>query len=232
MSSRCPWRSHHWPTMLVAKTPVSSRPTTITQHAQAGDRAQHARCSACAALGQHRLRAGEQPGEHAVEQRRARHGSTQIVMASGSQTSRPAMRYFFTRGSPRHVGGRLPLPALARRRGAGAGAAAARRGAASGVAAGVAGFARRRCRRGLAAVRAGLGASAALAPAGVAFGRLGGLLVAAEIGDVPARALELEARGGDLLGERRLRRTPGRRSAAGRTSSAARPARGRRCAQR
>ena len=157
--------------------------------------------------------------------------STQIVTASGSQTSRPAIRYFFTAVVADRVGGRG-----ASRAGLGGGGCAPATGAAPRPGAGAARLAagaplfarRRRSAASLPSPPARTRPACRRRVAASPLGRLARLLVAAEIGDVPARALELEARGRDLLDERRLRRRPGRRSAADRKSSAARPARGRR----
>ena len=145
--------------------------------------------------------------------------STQTVTASGSQTSRPVTRYFFTRAASARC------HCAARRRAAG-GSSPWRVPPACGL-----GLGRRRGRgRGsqpvwrLAPRRRPACAASGLAAAGLAAGG------SPEVGHVPARALELEAGRGDLLAEARRRRKPGSRRAAGRRSSAARPWRGRRSA--
>ena len=103
------------------------------QHAQARARGAGARCVRVRRLRQHRLRS---PRAARRTRRRAApssHGSTQMVMASGSQTSRPARRYFFTRRSWRR---RLPAPARrppVRRRWRRRAAAACRRRGGSGA---------------------------------------------------------------------------------------------------
>ena len=80
--------------MLVANMPVSSRPITITMTPRPGIRFNDSRLSraafgntACDALRIHSNTPSSRPSTEV---------STQIVTASGSQTRRPAMRYFFT----------------------------------------------------------------------------------------------------------------------------------------
>src|SRR5690606_30497283 len=97
----------------------------------------------------------------------------QMVSASGSQTSNPAMRYFF-KGGFRRAASMAGARAAA---GAGSGRRAAGRTAVGG--------------RG----RGGCGAVA------LGVGRFGGATTALEVGGVPARPLELEAGGGELLRE-------------------------------
>ena len=67
MSSRCPWRSHHWPKMLVANTPVSSRPSSITITPSPGT-VRRNWIEACAPTGSTICEPLKQPQEHAVEQ--------------------------------------------------------------------------------------------------------------------------------------------------------------------
>ena len=126
-AARSHWRSHHWPKMLVTKTPVSSSTSTSTTHAQAGHVAQlldAARAPTPAAP------PGVADSSHAKTPSSApsSHDSTQIVMASGSQTSRPATRYFFTRAAcvRAAVAGAAAAGVAAAAGAAAAGAAAAR----------------------------------------------------------------------------------------------------------
>ena len=200
--------------------PVSSRPISITTTPRPG-----IFCSISmkrvAAFGQDDLRAGEQPDEDAVEQaeHRLQHpdrdGERQPDQQAGDQVFLHAL--LFGRATIRPRRRRVDVPRLAgscggrlqarRRRGAGAAAGSLLGGVALGSrpcrSPASAPPSPRPCRRS---------AGAARRRSASAFGRL---LVAAEIGDVPARALELEAGRGDLLDERRLRRTPGRRVSTG-----------------
>src|SRR5258706_8529451 len=93
LSTRLPCRSHHWPTMLAANTPVSSRPPSTNSTPRPGiwrsissGAVAAAGSTACEAL-------IIQP--NTPSSRPSTELSTQMVMARGSQTSRPAIRYFF-----------------------------------------------------------------------------------------------------------------------------------------
>src|SRR6218665_1266344 len=91
---RCHWRSAHWPKMFVANMPVSSRPLTSTTTPRpricrrlpsivwAGPH-DTTDCTAVMTL------------KNTPSIRPSTEFSTQMVMASGIHTSRPASRYFF-----------------------------------------------------------------------------------------------------------------------------------------
>src|SRR5882724_6766560 len=182
-------RSAHWPKMLAANTPVSNSPPNIRMTPRPG---MWRKASSVA-----RAPSGSTACEadtmlpNTPSSKPSTECKTQIVMASGSQTSRPAIRYFFTR-IPRKETGSLPAGGWF-----GAGRCGGRRWFFSAGS-------RYRSRRSRGVGVAGLGlAGAAVARSGISGAGRRGCGTAAKIGHVPARAFELKAGGRDLLLEGR-----------------------------
>src|SRR5690242_2004566 len=200
-SSRWPLRSAHWPATLVANTPVSSSATSITTTPRNGIFCSIA-MNACDASGSTTCETPSSQTNMPFSMPSTA-CSTQIVTTSGSQTSRPAIRYFFTAVARRRAGGASRPSLVGRRR---RGRCDRGRRSFGRLGRGVArlGVDARRfavlCRGRL----AGGGCLAALLGRGFAVHGLAGLLAAvSKVGHVPARSLELESGRGHLLDERR-----------------------------
>src|SRR6185369_2425235 len=175
--------SHHCPTMFRTNTPVRNTATTMMSTPSPGTLRRRSSQSS-AGVGNTEPSAPTRVPNTPLAMPAA-HSSTQTVMASGSQTRMPAIRNFFTcvlRASPgggasvAGAGCAAAAGGRAGRLGRGGGGGSGRRGGLGGRGRGVR-------RRGAGALGAGAGA-------------------VAEVGHVPARALELEAGRGDLLAKR------------------------------
>src|SRR5664280_699278 len=134
LSKWCPWRSAHWPATLVASMPVRNRPISRTMTPRKG--------IFCSISMNAWLPSGSTACEVVSNQtktplsRPSTACRTQMVTASGSQTSSPAIRYFFTA-----LRRRAQLPGLPDAGGAvaGAGLVAAAAGGGAGAGEGAAG---------------------------------------------------------------------------------------------
>jgi hypothetical protein len=86
----CHWRNHHWPNMLATKTPVEKMNTATMATPRPGT---PRRYSALTWMPGIKVSAACKTAKNTASNKPTNHMSTQTVMAKGSHTSKPVMKY-------------------------------------------------------------------------------------------------------------------------------------------